>query len=32
MALQGDAPLLTVTLTGGAVLNDIALSQLLSVR
>jgi flagellar basal-body rod modification protein FlgD len=32
MALQGDAPLLTVTLSGGAVLNDVALSQLLAVR
>lgn len=32
MALQGDAPLLTVTLPGGALLNDIALSQLISVR
>ena len=32
MALQGSAPLLTVSLPGGAVLNDIALSQLLAVR
>jgi len=32
MALQGDAPLLTVTLAGGAVLNDVSLSQLLAVR
>lgn len=32
MALQGSAPLLTVSLAGGAVLRDIALSQLLAVR
>jgi flagellar basal-body rod modification protein FlgD len=32
MALQGDAPLLTVSLASGGVLNDIALSQLLAVR
>ncbi|GAB3771657.1 hypothetical protein GCM10028796_40870 [Ramlibacter monticola] len=32
MALQGDAPLLTVSLAGGAVVADIPLSQLLAVR
>ena len=32
MALQGDSPLLTVSLPGGGVLNDVALSQLLAVR
>jgi len=32
MALQGDAPLLTVSLSTGAVLNQIALSQLTAVR
>ncbi|GAB3658518.1 flagellar hook assembly protein FlgD [Ramlibacter alkalitolerans] len=32
MALQGDAPLLTVTLPGGGVLNDVSLSQLTAIR
>jgi flagellar basal-body rod modification protein FlgD len=32
MALQSDAPLLTVSLSGGDVLNDVPLSQLLAVR
>jgi flagellar basal-body rod modification protein FlgD len=32
MGLQGNAPLLTVSLPGGAVLADVALSQLLAVR
>jgi flagellar basal-body rod modification protein FlgD len=32
MALQGAAPLLSVSLPGGSVLADIALSQLLAVR
>jgi flagellar basal-body rod modification protein FlgD len=32
MALQGDAPLLTVSGAGGAVLQGIGLSQLVSVR
>lgn len=32
MSLQGDAPVLTLSLPGGAVLNDVALSQLVSIR
>jgi flagellar basal-body rod modification protein FlgD len=32
LSLQGSAPLLTLTLAGGAVLKDVALSQILTVR
>ena len=32
LALQGEAPLLTVSLSGGTVVNDVALGQVLSVR
>ncbi|MBC5785104.1 flagellar hook capping protein [Ramlibacter sp. USB13] len=32
LSLQGDAPLLTVSLAGGTVVNDVTLGQLLSVR
>jgi flagellar basal-body rod modification protein FlgD len=32
MSLQGDAPVLSLTLPGGAVLNDVPLSQLVSIR
>lgn len=32
LSLAGDAPVLSVSIPGGAVLNDVALSQLLAVR
>jgi flagellar basal-body rod modification protein FlgD len=32
LSLQGDSPLLTVSLAGGTVVNDVGLSQLISVR
>jgi flagellar basal-body rod modification protein FlgD len=32
MSLQGDAPLLTLSLTGGAVLTDVALSRIVAIR
>ena len=32
LSLQGDAPLLTVSLSGGSVVNDVSLAQILAVR
>lgn len=32
LSLQGDSPVLTVALAGGAVLNDVSLSQLIAIR
>ena len=32
LSLQGEAPLLTVSLAGGTVINDVGLAQLISVR
>jgi flagellar basal-body rod modification protein FlgD len=32
MSLQGDAPLLTLSLPGGAVMNDVALSRIVAIR
>lgn len=32
LSLQGDAPVLTLTLPGGAVLEDVSLSQLIAIR
>ena len=32
LSLQGEAPLLTVSLSGGSVVNDVSLAQILAVR
>ena len=32
LSLQGDAPLLTVSLSGGSAVNDVSLAQILAVR